>query len=222
MRLPDSAPKLQLALWLAEAIAYIAARSGDSVAFHTLFGPDSGSISEVGRFVSRSHIRRVLRRLAAATTVASNLALATVERASPPGSVWLILTDLYFETDTDVDRLAAQVRNAQHGSRWAIVVDLDSWPCEETLLGRGLRRIDGPGLGDREPRLDVTDAALEAVKERIALRKRRFHGRARAGGYDRPCWTWPPASKPAAADIFHHHFFDDPAIKRLLMKDGTP
>jgi hypothetical protein len=221
MRLPESAPKLQLALWLAEAIAYIAARSGDSVAFHTLFGSDTGSVVEIGRFVTRSSIRRVLRRVAAATTVPSRLSLTSVAGASPPGSVWLIVTDLYFEVDADVDRLAAQVCNAQHGSRWTIVVDLDSWPCEELLLGRGLRRIDGPGLGGREPRLDVTNAALVDVKERIAVRKTRFHERARAGGYDRPCWTWPASSKPAPAEIFHRHFFDDPTIKRLLMKDGS-
>src|SRR6185436_2454785 len=46
MRLPESAPKLQLALWLAEAIAYIAGRSGDSVALHALYGP--GALIELG------------------------------------------------------------------------------------------------------------------------------------------------------------------------------
>src|SRR5436190_15497969 len=34
MRLPEGASKLQLARWFAEAMAYIAGRSGDSVALH--------------------------------------------------------------------------------------------------------------------------------------------------------------------------------------------
>jgi Protein of unknown function DUF58 len=224
MRLPESAPKLQVALWLAEAIAYVAVRSGDSVAFHMLFGPDGGSVADVGRFVSRARIRHALRRFAtvdAGDNVAPRLSFASLERALPPGSVWLIVTDLYFESDDDVDRLAARIHNAQQGARWAIVVDLDSWPCEEAILGRGLRRIDGPGLGTREPRLDVTDAALEQVKERIALRKKHFHERARAGGYDRPCWIWPREGNPSLDAIFQRHFFDDTTIKRLLMKDGS-
>ena len=45
MRLPEVASKLQLALWFAEAMAYIAGRSGDSVALHALEG---GQVVELG------------------------------------------------------------------------------------------------------------------------------------------------------------------------------
>jgi len=60
MRLPDVAPKLQLARWFAEAMAYIAGRSGDSVALHALEG---GRAIELGSSADRWRIRRALERI---------------------------------------------------------------------------------------------------------------------------------------------------------------
>ena len=48
MRLPEVAPKLQLALWFAEAMSYIAGRSGDSVALHALGERAGGRAGVVG------------------------------------------------------------------------------------------------------------------------------------------------------------------------------
>src|SRR6185436_393695 len=90
MRLPDRAPKLQLATWLAEAIAYIAGRSGDSVALHALYGSAHGSIVELGSSCDRWRIRRGLQRLTAPPRDRSGPAApawTALERALPPGSV---------------------------------------------------------------------------------------------------------------------------------------
>ena len=62
MRLPEVASKLQLALWFAEAMAYIAGRSGDSVALHALEG---GQVVELGSSADRWRIRRALQRVSA-------------------------------------------------------------------------------------------------------------------------------------------------------------
>jgi uncharacterized protein (DUF58 family) len=60
MRLPEVASKLQLALWFAEAMAYIAGRSGDAVALH---GLESGRVLELGSTSDRWRIRRALQRV---------------------------------------------------------------------------------------------------------------------------------------------------------------
>ena len=62
MRLPEVASKLQLALWFAEAMSYIAGRSGDSVALHAL---ESGQVIELGSSADRWRIRHALQRVSA-------------------------------------------------------------------------------------------------------------------------------------------------------------
>jgi uncharacterized protein (DUF58 family) len=218
MRLPESASKLQLAMWFAEAIAYIAGRTGDAVALHALYGQPHRSVIELGASADRPRIRQAIRRLAA-PEAAPRPAWTALERALPPGSVWLVLTDLYFEGDADVTALASRVREAQHGARWVVVVDFDSWACEIARVGRGLRRIDGPGGDIRERRVKVTDGLLDDVKERIDGRKRRFDRSAAAGGYDRLRWTWPGESRPAPAAVFREHFFGQEIVRRLVMTD---
>ena len=217
MRLPDVAPKLQLALWFAEAISYIAARSGDSVALH---GLATGRVIELGSSADRGRIRQALQRLSASTTTSAP-AWTALERSLPPGSVWLVLTDLYFADEPEVMSLAARVRNAQQGSRWVVVVDFDSWACETRRVGPGLHRLDGPGVSAPELRVRLTSGLLDEVKTRIDERKRRFDRAAAAGGYDRLRWTWPPETDPAATTIFREHFFGQEIVRRLVMPDGA-
>jgi hypothetical protein len=230
MRYPEVAPKLQLALWFAEAIAYIAGRSGDSVALHAL---QSGRVFELGSSADRRRIRQALHRVSSPTTgrwpseARSDLTRAkegswtALERALPPGCIWLVLTDLYFADEADVMSLAARVRNAQQGSRWVVVVDFDSWACETRRVGPGLHRLDGPGVSAPELRVKFTSGLLDEVRARIDERKRRFDRAAAAGGYDRLRWTWPPEADPAATAIFREHFFGQEIVRRLVMPDGA-
>jgi uncharacterized protein (DUF58 family) len=267
MRLPDVASKLQLARWFAEAMSYIAGRSGDSVALHALEG---GQVVELGSSADRSRIRRALQRISRPNTPSApsnggspgrarrardpstelrvalrllkgeersgvrgpasdepgfgaepRLIWTALERALPPGSVWLVLTDLYFADEADVMSLAARIRNAQQGSRWVVVVDFDSWPCETHRVGHGLYRLDGPGVSAPELRVRLTSGLLDDVKGRIDERKRRFDRAAAAGGYERLRWTWPAEADPAATAIFREHFFGQEIVRRLVMPDGA-
>jgi hypothetical protein len=252
MRLPDVASKLQLARWFAEAIAYIAGRSGDSVALHTL---ERGQVVELGTSADRRRIRHALQRVtalestAATSTPSNGRSWSSLERALPPGSVWLVLTDLYFADEAEVMSLAARVRNAQQGSRWVVVVDFDSWPCETHRVGQGLFRLEGPGLhptthktrgggpglhptthktrgggpgvSASELRVRLTSGLLDDVKGRIDERKRRFDRAAAAGGYERLRWTWPAEANPTATAIFREHFFGQEIVRRLVMPDGA-
>jgi hypothetical protein len=138
-----------------------------------------------------------------------------------PGSVWLVLTDLYFADEADVMSLAARVRNAQQGSRWVVVVDFDSWPCETHRVGHGLYRLEGPGVSAPELRVRLASGLLDDVKARIEERKRRFDRAAAAGGYERLRWTWPAETDPAAIAIFREHFFGQEIVRRLVMPDGA-
>jgi hypothetical protein len=220
MRLPHGASKLQLALWFAEAMAYIAARSGDSVALHAL---ETGRVIELGSSADRWRIRRALQRVSVAesASAANGAPWLALQRALPPGSVWLVLTDLYFADDAAVMSLAARVRNAQQGSRWVVVVDFDSWACETHRVGHGLRRLEGPGVSAPELRVRLTPGLLNEVKGRIDTRKRRFDRAAAAGGYDRLRWTWPAEADPASTAIFREHFFGQEIVRRLVMPDGA-
>jgi hypothetical protein len=139
----------------------------------------------------------------------------------PPGSVWLVLTDLYVAGEAEVMSLAARVRNAQQGSRWVVVVDFDSWACETRRVGHGLRRLEGPGVSAPELRVRLTSDLLDDVKRRIDARKRRFDHAAAAGGYDRLRWTWPAEAEPAPTAIFREHFFGQEIVRRLVMPDGA-
>jgi len=218
MRLPDVAPKLQLALWFAEAISYISGRSGDSVALHA---PATGRVIELGSSGDRRRIRQALQRVSTSKTKSNPSSWTVLERALPPGSIWLVLTDLYFADEAEVMSLAARVRNAQQGSRWVVVVDFDSWACETRRVGPGLHRLDGPGVSAPELRVRFTSGLLDDVKARIDDRKRRFDRAAAAGGYDRLRWTWPPETDPAASSIFREHFFGQEIVRRLVMPDGA-
>ena len=132
-----------------------------------------------------------------------------------------MLTDLYHADDADVTALAARVRHAQQGSRWVVVVDFDSWPCETHRVGHGLYRLEGPGAPAPELRVRLTSGLLDDVKGRIEERKRRFDRAAAAGGYERLRWTWPAETDPPAAAIFRQHFFGQEIVRRLVMADGT-
>jgi hypothetical protein len=229
MRLPEVASKLHIARWFAEAMAYIAGRSGDAVALHAL---GRGQVVELGTSADRGRIRHALQRLAApaangrlpseARSAVTRAKEGTaLERALPPGSVWLVLTDLYHADDADVTALAARIRHAQQGSRWVVVVDFDSWPCETHRVGHGLHRLDGPGVSAPELRVRLTADLLDEVRGRIDERKRRFDRAATAGGYERLRWTWPAEADPAPGAIFRDHFFGQEIVRRLVMPDGA-
>jgi hypothetical protein len=220
MRLPMAMPKLQIALWLAEAVVWIALRSGDRVFLHRLFG--GGRVQELSGSGSIEYkwgnARSVLRRLGEEAE-SSSVNLAMLRPHLPPAAVWLILTDLYFEDD-QAQRLARGIAAARDGQRWVILVDMDSWPYEKTMLGQGARLIEGPGIGLPETPVDINHESIQQVAAKIDAHKQRFRRAILRAGCDIGAWKWPEAERPDPEQFFRKAFVEDRLLGRLFMKEA--
>jgi uncharacterized protein (DUF58 family) len=218
MALPDRPSKLQVAAWLAEAVAWVTLRSEDEVLLHNLFAAVGRAPVKLPRAAGRAHIRRLVHGLVAAPqgTVPQ---VRVLKPYLPPTTVWLILTDAYFN-ETAAKAVARAVRDAQDGLRWVILADLDSWPAERSALGTGARRIEGPGL--LAPLLrDVYDDGLDQIADRIAAHKQAFLQHAGRTQFDMH-WRW-PVDPRITPDAFFRAQFDEkkePVLRRLFMREA--
>ena len=218
MALPEAMPKLQIAAWLAEAIADVALDSEDRVFLHRLFGEAGGGLDQLRGSGARGRIRKSLRRFAGYQG-GHSFNKKPLARCLAPTSVWVILTDLYFDNDAQSRMLAREIARAQEGLCWVILVDLDSWPHERTYLGEGARRIEGPGLAATHNRFEISDENLLQVETRIREHKQHFYNLTRRASCDRVPWHWPAEVAPVAADYFKNRFLGDKVLQRLFMKD---
>jgi len=218
MLFPEAMSKLQIAAWLAEAVASVALSSDDKVVLHRLFGASSGSLINLRGSQSAGRVRSILRRFAEHQD-ATTLNAKPLATSLPPTSVWLILTDLYFDTEAQSKTLARKIALAQEGLCWVILVDLDSWPCERIFLGEGARRIEGPGLDETQNRFEITEENLTSVETRIRDHKHRFFDLVRRASCDWVPWLWPGELEPEPETFFRSRFLGDKVIQRLFMKD---
>ncbi len=222
MRLPHFMPKLLTALWLAEAITRIALRSDDYVVLHRLFGSGGNALVPLKGTSGLPRIRPALNRLASATIQDETLNLNGLDRYLPPTSVWLIITDFYFDMEHQARKLANRIAHAQDGWRWVILLDLDAWPFEKNYLGTGSRRIEGPGTETEEQDrlLNITDLTLKDIETRIQTHKQQFHQWVTRGAYDHDHWQW-PTSETNPKNFFRHHFGTDRTLQRMFMRGSA-
>ncbi|MDJ0838053.1 MAG: DUF58 domain-containing protein [Acidobacteriota bacterium] len=219
MALPEAMPKMQIAAWLAEAVADVALDSEDRVFMHRLFGEAGGGLDQLRGSGSRGRVRKILRRFVDYRgSVAFNK--KPLIRCLAPTSVWIILTDLYFDSNDQSRMLAREIARAQEGLCWVILVDLDSWPHERAYLGHGARRIEGPGLSPTRNRFEVSDENLAQVETRIRRHKQHFFELIRRASCDRVSWHWPAEVVPAPVEFFKARFLGDKVLQRLFMKDA--
>ena len=205
MTLPEAMPKLLIACWIAEALARMAVSSGDRVLFHALYGK--------GRLAKPDSNLNSCRFPASLLAPSQDLNLGVLDRHLPPASIWLVITDCYFEPSS---RLAARIATAQAGNRQVILLDLDTWPYEQTVLGSGPRQLEGPGLNDDHNRFDINTAALDRVQRFIDDHKHTFLERSRVS--DHIVWRW-PAEQPDPHSFFKRHFFEDEVLQSLFRRD---
>ncbi len=219
---PDLAniSKLQLARWLAAAIAFVALRSDDQVVLHRLFGQPTDCIPLRG---SRG-IEQINSSLDTISDKENDKMetpnLANLERYLPPTVVWLIITDFYFDLD-QAQQLVDRIITAQDGMRWVILVNLDSWPYEKHVVQRSrLCLIDGPGPNpDQKMRFDTSN--LDTVEERIRQHTSQLLQSCLRS--EKPVhWKYEAKElekETAFATFFKKQFTDDDIIGRLFERE---
>jgi len=217
MGLPRVMPKVLIASWLAEAISRIGLRSEDRVVLHRLFGTGDGGIQALQGSGGLSRVRAALNRLNSYGGSKEMINLGILDRYLPPASVWLIVTDFYFDMEREAQKLANRMAKAQDGWRWVISMDLDSWPYEKMYLGLGARKIEGPKVPDPDRQYEITPQAVREIEERIVRHKSHFRSLVMRESYDHICWEW-PGEPVVPADFFEHRFGEDRVLQRLFMK----
>lgn len=217
MRLPQVMPKLLIAAWLAEAISRITLRSGDRVVLHRLFGRGDRGIEPLQGNTGLSRFRGVLNRLIAYTGVKDSINLEVLSRYLPPSAVWLIITDFYFDMETEAERLGNRMTNAQDGWRWIISLDLNSWPYEKNYLGIGARKIEGPGVFDPDRQYEISSQTVGEIEKRIKDHKQHFRKLVTREAYNHISWAWPDVEMEPG-EFFERRFGEDRILQRLFMK----
>jgi hypothetical protein len=212
MELPRELPKLQLARWLAEALARVAIASGDQVWLHRLFDRyDSAPLP----ITSESQLRDALESLVAQPNVQPPINLGMLRPALPPAIVWLIVTDLYFDDDSDARALATMIDEAIAGRCWVLLVDLDSWPFEQAALDTGRWRIEGPGAPANNL-LDLDRDSIKSVDEHIHKHKKKFLDGTHLDQPDYVHWLWPASGD--AERFFQEQFLAEKRIQDIFVK----
>lgn len=216
MRLPQDLPKLQVACWIAESLARIALGGSDRVILHPLFG----RAGEIATFRGSNAIGRIaptLEHLCREEAMLTQPNLAVLERHLPPTSVWLVMSDFYFDLERYGRPLVRQLAAARDGLRWVMLLDLDTWPLEKVLLGHGARRIEGPG-SPRENRFDIDSESLRQVEVTMSDQKRVFRDLFQGQVPDWSHWLWPEQVEQEAFTFFQRRFGDDALLRRLFMR----
>lgn len=157
MFLPEALPKIAVVLWIADALARIAAAEGDDVRIGTVGGP----------WDDRPRRGADLPRLTGALAGWSGGAAGrrAAREMVPAGMVVLITDALFGPEDGGMTRLA---RDAQRSFRSFHLVELDAWPLERALMETGPFSLTG-GIrdGSAEAVFDADAAALDAARVRI-------------------------------------------------------
>lgn len=220
MFLPDGCRKIDVGRWLAEALARIALASGDHVVLHRLFGVSTRLGPGLDRLRGGEPTPSALRFLAdpGRLKAAARPNHGVLQNVLKPAGVWVIITDLYWPDE--FSELARAVARAQDGFRWVILVELDSWPHERTLLSQGPAEIDGPWAEGGDLRLDLADRELAIVDDRIAENRDRVTRQLRRGALDLTTWHWPAVEDPAADELLSERFGDDLVLQRLFRREA--
>jgi hypothetical protein len=219
MKMPDIMPKSLIAGWLAEAIAWITLRSGDRIVLHRLFGGPGGSIRELYGTRDAASLRLTLDRLLAYESKNNALNTAVLDRYLKPAVIWLIISDFYFDMDSEGKTLGGRIAQAQDGMRWIILIDTDSWPYEKLNLGQGPRKIEGPGLPMADRPLDIDGRVILNVENTIKTHKKGFHDRVNRGAFDYIAWKWPETESPDPRTFFQDRFGGERVLQRLFMRE---
>lgn len=219
MHLPEALPKLHVAGWIAEALSFVALRSGDEVVFHRLFGTPALCSARLRGPGAVRRLRSALDQVLVVADEKSQPNVAILDRELPPAAVWIVVSDLYFDplyANNLVNRMAA----ARRGRRWVVLVELDSWPYERGALGKGLWAIHGPsGPGPESKLVYLSPQKSDPIHEAEA--RLEAHREAVLAGmkgplFDYSRWLWPDFHSADVNRFFGLLFENDKPLQRLF------
>ena len=169
---PIEKSKLQIARWLAQSVGILALEDHDSVMIHSLFAK---SRLPIARPRDRGELNALLGRICdPLSEEPDQLNTFDLARVLPPSGVWIIISDFYSDAGI-LEDLVRRVREARRGRRWVMFIDVDSWPCERTMLQESSQWIvDGSGkiAGSGDLRIESDENTLDEIKKRIDEHKR--------------------------------------------------
>lgn len=224
----ENISKLQFAWWLAEALADVVLSRNDEVTLHSLFKPQRGGGS-IQRLRGSASVGQLQATVAQAghplDEAGASFNDTQLMQYLPPAAIWVILTDFYFE-GTARNTFVSYVQRAQSAFRWIILIDLDSWLWERSLLQEGAWLVTPTGRKTADGKKLVTDAEyLNAVEHKIAGHKQAIF-QACGGKQDiSPDWQLPPGLGSddkafRAFTIFQDRFMKDRLLSRIFERQA--
>lgn len=219
MRQPEDTAKLQVAAWIAEALARITLYGGDTVILHRLFDPQDGRAWRLSGQRDATHVYPRLCNLLEKESNSTEVNLKPLHDQLPPTAAWFILSDFYFDLDDQARLLAQRISTAQQGWRWIVLLDLNSWPYEKSKLPEGAYKILGPGVSTQGNDIQLQNMTLQEVEAKIYHHKETFKNMIPRAGYEYLTWEWPAhAFKPA--EFFTQRFGQDNRLNRLFVRQA--
>jgi len=210
--------KMQVALWLAEALSVVAFESADRLIWHPLF--TNGQIAASYPVMRHEAIPTAFDAIQTdMPTDTLTLNTEPLERELKPAFVWVIISDFYFTDPYRIAQFREWVLRAQRGHRWIILVDLDSWDYERAMLNTGLRGIQGHNIAGRDERKVYTsDQNLRPVLDRINDNKNNILN----FGLTRQACLWETEYETASdfQNFFMEWLLNNIELKSLFMRNA--
>ncbi len=209
--LPTAIPKREVGAWLVQALCRVAALEDNTVRLACLFGehrPVSFDRPNV-----ETGLARFLESVNETRKHEDSLNPHLLRLASITTSIVILVSDLYFDEETQLEDVAQFFRGLQSAYRKLIVAELDSWPMErKELRNRGpVRIVNSPEAKE----LILSERQAQLVDETIDGNRRNFM--AMAGNPASIRWEW-PESESDAKTFFKERFFDSKGLWPLLRR----
>ncbi|MFM9960719.1 MAG: DUF58 domain-containing protein [Planctomycetaceae bacterium] len=147
--------------------------------------------------------------------------LGVIERRLVPTAAMVIVSDFYCSARHS-EMLARSVDQAVTRRCAVVIVELDSWPWERSLLARDGYLIDGPGVSvERDnPRYEVDDDLIARVEKKIADNKSAFFRRLNRLAAHTRC-SWPAGGTLQPETLFGDWFENDAVLAKLLVRGAS-
>ncbi len=195
--------KLEIGLWICEALGHIATRQALDIALACL---DRGREGADDRIVF-AHGRQIEEQFAQFSGAVLNAAPAEEDGEAPlagalgrlpQSSVTVFLTDFYRTGDAKV-AFEEAVSLARRGYRQAVVCELDSWPAERAILAEAVVSLHGIGqIAGRSGSFSATGHELALADDAIAAQRSGYLDMIHQGGVIHCPWALSELSDPAA------------------------